>query len=278
MVPDERGMTLVEVIVAITLTGIIGASVFKLLMDQQRFYGETGDRSYAEETIRASAELAATELRTATGSDVIAAEDDSVAVWTDVLTGHVCEVTAGNNVYYYVHHWPTQGGLGGSSGTAYRDPFATAYEYDPDFDPTGVESSTARTACEDVGAPSGEPAARYRLKGWAGSLPPPQPGAVLRVVRELSYHFAPSDLDDGISLWRNDTELAGPFDSEGVGFRYLVCSGGTCSWHTTVSDASEQRDIRRIELRATALGDGPNRYDVALDMDHDITLRNFIEN
>ena len=271
---DERGFTLVEIVAAIAVTGVIGAAMFKLLADQHRFYGETTDRTYAEETLRASAELAATELRSVTGSDVIAAKSDSIAVWADVVAGHVCHVSSLDNVYYYVHHRPASPSLLGDMGTAYRNPFSTNFEYDPDFNASGTASATAQTECEAMGSPTGKAAHRYRLKSWGGSLPAPEPGALIRVVRKLSYHFAPSDMGDGTALWRNDSELAGPFDSQGVGFRYLVCTGGTCTWNTTVADESDQRNIRRVELDARALGDGANRYDVALDLDYDITLRN----
>lgn len=271
---DERGFTLVEIVAALAVAGVIGAAMFKLLADQHRFYGETSDRTYAEETLRASAELVATELRPVTGSDVLAAEADSVAVWADVLAGHVCHVSSLDNVYYYVHHRPGSPSLLGDMGTAYRNPFATAFDYDPDFNPSGTASSVAESECEAVGAPADEAADRYRLTSWGGSLPPPEPGALIRVVRKLSYYFAPSEMGDGTALWRNDSELAGPFDSQGVGFRYRVCSGGGCSWHTDVADESDQRDIRTIELDARALGDGANRYGVALDLDYDITLRN----
>lgn len=282
---DERGFTLVEMLMAIVVSGLVAAAMFQLLSGQNRFYGEVSDRSYAEETLRASAELAASELRLTASGDVRAARSDSVAVRADVLRGHVCQVTATGNVYFYVTEGVSAGGLQSispglldSRGTAYSNPFTRTYDYDDGFDATGTPSSTARTECETWGAPAGMDAARYRVKSWGGSLAPPDPGATLRVYRTLSYYFAPSDMGDGLALWRNDGELASPFDPQGAGFRYRVCTGGSCGWHTNVSTASEQRDIRRIELQARALGDGANRYDVALDLDYDLTLRNYIQN
>lgn len=282
---DERGFTLVEMLMAIVVAGLVAVAMFQLLSGQNRFYGEVSDRSYAEETLRASTELAASELRMTTSGDVRAARSDSVAVRADVLRAYVCHVTATDNVYFYVVRGvsgggllPVNPGLLDSRGTAYLNPFSKSYEYDDGFDATGTPSSTAQTECESSGAPEGMEAARYRVKSWSGSLAPPDPGAMLRVYRSLSYYFAPSQMGDGLALWRNDGELASPFDPDEAGFRYRVCTGGSCGWNTNVSTASDQRDIRRIELQARALGDGANRYDVALDLDYDMTLRNYIEN
>lgn len=272
----DHGFTLVEVLLALVVAGVLAAGMYKLLLDQNRFYGEMSDRSYAEETLRASADLAATELRMTTSGDVLAAESDSLAVRSDVLRAYVCHVTSGDAVYFYVTEEVADAALSGSRGTAYSDPFAEAYEYDPGFDATGTASSTAQSECEARGAPSGEAADRYRLKTWSGALDPPEPGATLRIYRELSYFFAPSEIGDGLALWRNEGELAGPY-ADGAGFRYRVCTSGSCSWATNVSDASDQRDIRRIRIEAQALGEGANRHDIALDMDYDLAVRNYID-
>lgn len=271
----SRGLTLVEVMIALVVVGLLGAGMFKLLLDQHQFYGAASDRSYARETLRGSAQLVAPELRMVTGGDVLAAAPDSVAVRTDVTTGYVCHVGGSDNVYYYVYRDVDQATLSGSRGTAYSNPFTTSFAYEDGVDVTGTASSTAETECEARGAPADKPADRYRLATWSST--PVEPGAVLRVYRKLSYHFAPSDLEDGLALWRNGAELAGPFAADQAGFRYLVCTSGSCSWHTSVTSKSDKRDIRRIVLEARALGDGANRHDVALDLDYDITLRNYIE-
>lgn len=273
----QGGMTLVEVLIAVVVAGLFGAAMFQLFQGQHQFYGETEDRLFAKQTLRATTDLVETELREAAGGDVVAAQPDSIAVWHDEIGGYVCDVTAGGVVYYYVHRQvadPGTLGLLGDRGTAYSNPFTTTYRYDPDFDATGAESSLAQTACEAAGAPAGEPASRYRSITWAGSLSAPQPGAVLRLYRELSYYFAASEMGEGLALWRNDQELAAPFSDTESGFRYHVCSGGSCSWHTSVSDESDQRNIVQVELGARALGDGANRYDIAMDLDYDIPLRN----
>lgn len=273
----QRGMTLVEVLIAVVVAGLLATAMFQLLQSQQGFYGETEDRLYAQQNLRASTELLESELREASGADVLAAQPDSIAFWHDEMAGYVCDVTASDVVHYYVHRRVADPGalaLLGDRGTAYSDPFSTTFAYDPGFDATGTESSVAQSACEDAGAPAGEPSSRYRAVTWGGSLAPPQPGAVLRLYRKLSYHFADSDMGDGTALWRNEQELAAPFADGASGFRYRVCAGGSCAWFTSVSDKSDQRNITRVELQASALGDGANRYDVAMDLDYDISLRN----
>lgn len=274
MPPDDRGFTLVEMLIALVVAGVLSAGMYKLLLDQNRYYGQMSDRAYAEETLRASADLMAAELRLVASGDVLAAQPDSVAVRSDVLLAYVCHVTSGDNVYYYVTHEVSDAALEGARGTAYSNPFSSGYVYEDGFDATGTASSTAQAECEARGAPTGKAADRYRLKGWDGT--PPDPGATLRIYRKLSYYFAPSETSDGLALWRNDSELAAPF-ADGAGFRYQVCTSGSCTWNTSVNDKSDQRDIRRIQVEARALGDGANRYDVALDLDYDIPARNYVQ-
>lgn len=273
---DDRGLTLVELTVGLVVAGILTAGMFRLLLDQNRFYGEMADRSYAEETLRASAALAATELRMVTSGDVIAARSDSLMVRSDILRAFVCDVESTDNVYLYVSDETLDPALAGARGTAYADPFQKGYEYDPNYDASGTATAGAQSVCEDRGAPAGKAAERYRLEDWAGALDPPEPGAVVRVYRRLSYYFAPSQIGDGLALWRNDEELAAPFAS-GAGFQYYVCTpGGGCSWMAKVTDASDQRHIRRIRIDGQAIGDGANRHGVAVDLDYDIPVRNFI--
>lgn len=276
-VAEQGGMTLVEVLIAVVVAGLFGAAMFQLFQGQHQFYGETEDRLFAKQTLRATTDLVETELREASGGDVVAAQPDSLSVWHDEIGGYVCDITTSDVVYYYVHRQvadPGTLGLLGNRGTAYSNPFTTTYEYDPGFDATGAESSLAQDACEAAGAPAGEAASRYRAITWGGSLAAPQPGAVLRLYRELSYYFANSNMGDGTALWRNEQELAAPFSDADSGFRYRVCAGGSCGWHTSVSDESDQRNIVRVELRARALGAGANRYDIAMDLDYDVSLRN----
>lgn len=274
---DDQGLTLVEMLIAIVVAGLFGTAMYQLLLDQNQFYTEADDRLYAKQTLRSTSDLVESEIRSARGGDIHAAQPDSVALWYDEINAYVCNVTTSDVIHFYVYHRtvdPDLLGLLGDRGTAYLNPFTTNHQYDPGFDATGSQSSTAKSTCEAAGAPTGAADSEYRSVTWGGSLSPPQQGAVLRLYRQLSYHFAESELGDGLALWRNDQELASPFGGENLGFRYYVCSGGSCDWFTSVSDKSDQRNITRVELNARALGDGSNRHDVALSLDYDISLRN----
>lgn len=269
------GFTMVELMIALVLGTIVTAGALALLISQQGFYQRSDEVIYAGQSLRAVTETSARELRGVRPEDILASRSDSVRVRYDLTRAHVCGLTTDSStVYAYRFHAATNAALGPGRGTAYRNPFDTFFKYDPDFDATGAPSSTARDVCEAAGSPAGEPSERYREIGWTSSLDPPHRGAVLRVYGTLTYEFAPSGITDGAALWRNGDELVAPFAADGTGFAYYVCAGGSCSWHTDVTDASDRRNIHRIRIHAPALGDGSGQYSVTRDLRYEATLRN----
>lgn len=274
--PARAGFTLVETLVTLVILGIVGAAVAGVLLRQNSFYGQTADFTVVNQSLRGTADLVPSELRVASGQDVAHAGSDSIQIRFDLRRAIVCR-TSGSTVDYFVFDEDTNANLPAGRGSAYRDPFATDYAYDDGFDAYGSASasSDAKTNCVDAGAPDGAPSDRYRRVDWSGaSTTAPAQGAYLRAYGFLSYHFEASSFTSGTALWRNDDELIAPFQDGSGGFEYRVCAGGSCTWHTSVNDASDRRDITRLRILATATGEETNRYNVNRDIQLDITLRN----
>lgn len=274
--PARAGFTLVETLVTLVILGIFGAAVVGLLLRQNSFYGQAADFTVVNQSLRGTADLVPSELRVASGHDVAHAGSDSVQIRFDVRRAIVCR-SSGGTVDYFVFDQDTNANLPAGRGSAYRDPFATDYAYDDGFDAYGgaSASSDAETNCVNAGAPEGASADRYRRVDWSGaSTTAPVQGAYLRVYGFLSYHFEASSFTGGTALWRNDDELIAPFQDGSGEFEYRVCAGGSCTWHSSVNDASDRRDITRLRILATATGEESNRYNVSRDIQLDITLRN----
>lgn len=273
-----KGFTLVEILVTLVLVGIVGAATVGVLLRQNYFYGQTDDIVFANQSIRGTADLVPSELRTVSGADVVYSDADSLQVRYTVTRGIVCRVDS-DIVDFYVFDEDTNANLSSDRGTAYRNPFADPpdlYEYADGFDAyaSGSASSTAQTNCVDAGSPDDGAADQYRRVDWTPSDIPVQ-GAYLRIYGFLSYHFGPSSFASGTALWRNGDELVAPFEPGSTGLVYRVCPPSeSCTWHSSVSDNSDQRVIERFRIRATATGEGANRYDVARDLQLDVPLRN----
>lgn len=278
----DAGFTLVEMLVALVVAGVLAAAVLTLLLRQDSFYGQNDDTIYAEQTLRGTAELVASELRMASpgtsgvDTDFLLASPDTVEVRSDVSRAVVCGNNGGSTIYMYVYDESTSANLPGTRGTAVSAPDSSAFQYDPTFDPTVSKavnsSSLSYTTCvaNNGGVPQSADLGRYRSVDWSGStLPVPVKGSVVRIYGILSYGFAPSSFSTGTALWRNDQELVAPFAS-GAKFEYVMQDGSVQTSVTSTSFPS----IRRIRIDAQAIGSGSNRYDVSRSLTFDIPLRN----
>jgi prepilin-type N-terminal cleavage/methylation domain-containing protein len=78
----RAGFTLVELLVAITITGLIMASVYKILTGNQRFYQAQKQILDVEQNIRAAAQILPGELRglDPDGGDIIAMSDTAITI------------------------------------------------------------------------------------------------------------------------------------------------------------------------------------------------------
>lgn len=272
--PGQAGFSLVEALITLVISGVLATALISLLLGQSRFYERTDAQIYAEQSLRGSMDLVSTELRMGSGADLIAAEPDSVALRYDLVRAVVCDSTGSDAVAAFALDRITDANLAaGFSGTAVSDPYQEPFQFADGWLPT--ESSTGATpksTCVAVGAPSGLPDDDYVvLTGWTSQYgAKPDPGSVIRVYGRLTYRFAPSTFfATRTALWRGSQELIGPLENE-ASFSYVMEDGSVLS---SVS-GTDLEDVVAVRLTATALGDGPNRYDVARPMEFDVPFRN----
>lgn len=264
--PGSAGSSLVEVLVSLVVTGLIATGVVGLLLSQSAFYGESDDRTYAQQSLRAGADLISTELRMADRFDLLAAESDSVSVRFDVWRAAVCESsrTTGAVAVFVYDSVDAPNLPAGFRGYGFSDPYSDGRDVQ-DSPPVGLSPGSGRTACEERGAPAGRASWRYRiLSDWLapGAFDSvPDRGAVLTRYGRLTYSLEPSSFDRGLALWRNGQELVSPF-REGAAFSYAMSNGAVQS---SVSPAN-LTDVRAVRLVATALGRGENRYGVESEL------------
>lgn len=276
--PCERGtrptagFSLVEILVALVVTGIVGAAVVQLLLQQDRFYASVDGRTFTETAVRATADLLNRELRAAAPSDLVSADAGSITLYQDSLRAAVCAL-AGGDVEAYVYHRVSSPELkSGTAGTFYHDveQDTAAYLADaPDVLATGGDGSDPRDACTSGGAPSGASDDRYVQWDWPAS-PPPDTGAVVHVHGEVTYRLASSSFGAGEALFRNGRELVGPF-TPGSTFEYRMADG------TVTSDpGGSLEDVRAVLFDGRVREPEGSRDSLRRQLHLDVTLRNLV--
>jgi prepilin-type N-terminal cleavage/methylation domain-containing protein len=101
----SRGFTLVEVLVAMTLTGIVVAGTLRALTAQKRFYARQARILDARHAMRASLIILSSELRetSAVGGDLYFVASDSIGLRSTVGFGVICALNVGAGVLSLRH-------------------------------------------------------------------------------------------------------------------------------------------------------------------------------
>jgi len=260
MTANQRfGFTVVEVLVAIAIAGLLSGVLVSTLSNQSRLQSEQDDVQLIEQTTRAIADGLVAEIRAAGPGDIIQAEPDRFVVRTDIARAVVCETLPGGEVDLFVYDSvPAANVPRAFRGTAFSGPYDGSFTYADGFLPTTSPSSSAAAAtCRANGSDTAGVAgssAFLRTSGWAaGFASPPVRGSVVRTYGSLTYELSPATSQPGsIAIRRNLQEFATPL-APGAVFEYVLANGTTVSRVGPGNFAS----VREVRLIATAIGRTP---------------------
>ena len=242
--PRRRGVTLVELLVAMTLLGIVGGSILRTFTSQARLADMHAKRIDARAVSRAPINMFMSEARMVeTGAGVVAATASSVTLRVPVAMGLVCGNNGATTVLSLLPVDSVMLASASISGHAYRQA-SGVYTY--------AEGATSVTA---GGANTCNAASITTVTGGRTVVVTPQmPGGIDGMVaflyQRVRYDFAPSSMVAGrTGLWRTlegsgaTEELAAPFDAT-ARFRFYRIDEDTA--RTVVPPLTE---IRGLELR-----------------------------
>lgn len=190
------GFTLIEVLVAMTLTGIVVAGTLRALSAQKKFYARQARILSARHALRASATMLTSELRevSAPGGDMYSVASDSVAFRSTAGFGIACAINEGAGTLSLTHisgHWNMDG----------ADSVLVFVENGPQNDDDGwrvlpvVGISTGGPAC-------GSGSATRRVVTVVGTLAGVWEGAPVRLFRP--YVFGLFQMDERWWLGRKN--------------------------------------------------------------------------
>jgi type II secretory pathway pseudopilin PulG len=241
----RRGISLVELLVAMTLLGIVGLSILRTFTSQARLADLHAKRLDAREVSRAPINLLMSEARMVeTANGVVAATASSVTLRIPVAMGLVCGTSGSATVLSLL---PVDSAVFASasiSGHAWRQGTG-AYSY-----------TEGATAISSGGTGTCNAASITTVAGGQVVLVTPQmagatEGSVAFLYQRVRYDFAASTSINGrTALWRTlettgaTEELAAPFDAASR-FRYYRADQDTVD--TNVPALGEIRGIA-VEL------------------------------
>lgn len=237
----RRGLSLVEVLIAIVLLGIVGAGITRMLQSQMRYFGKSTNERDARSVSRNALNLMRAEMRMIEPAGVIAASADSLTVRLPYAVGMSCSNSTGTFIPVDSLTWATAE----FAGYAWRDTTQNAaYTYVASGnEPTAGQATDCTTAGLGV-IPDGS------VLVLDPSIPTAVVGAPLMLYQTVTFKFAASTLVPGrIALWRRVTggateEIAVPFDATSR-FRFYI-PGATTAQDAVPGTLSTMRGIEVV--------------------------------
>jgi prepilin-type N-terminal cleavage/methylation domain-containing protein len=263
----RRGFTLVELLVAAVVMGILATALVRMLVSDSQFASQQDAMVGARRAARGALNVIAPELRMVTRDGLLAASRDSVRVRMPYAFGMTCRSTS-SPAYTHASLLPydslsyANAQLGGVAWRDWRDTTGT-YTF---VSVTSVSSaSPSQCPSDSIRVVPGGRAIRI-----SPVLTAPV-GSVFYLYQNITYRFAASTALPGrIGLWRRAgtataQELLSPFDTS-AGFRCLV---GSALTPVTCPPVGGVSTVRGIELRLVGASEKaaegkavPERFDL----------------
>jgi hypothetical protein len=259
----RRAVTLVEMVVSLSLTGIVLALVAAISLRQQRIVSDLGERSALSARLQEAASLLPIQLRAASPFDIRDARDTALEIRATIATAIVCDtvgpalvlapVTGGESPYASFTS-PVE--AGDSAWLFVNEPMSTGWR---GYAITHV-GTRVPGACARAGPILSETESRAEhVTIDVASVPPRAVGTALRVTRPIRYslyragdgawYIGERDWNNTDARFNGTQPIAGPYLSAsdgGLRFRYADSTGALLD--TPVADPLAISTIA-VELR-----------------------------
>jgi prepilin-type N-terminal cleavage/methylation domain-containing protein len=249
----RQGFTLAEVIVALTMTAVIGAAVTGVFISQSQFFDTQEKVGFARGVTRGATNMIMSELRMLElDQGIVEATNKKIKARVPIGMAIVCRVGTGLTVSRLPYDSSIEAD-NGYYGYAYRQADGTYHYMEPASPPTPGNAGRCNDAKVRI-MPGGS--VQYLLPGA-----PADTGAIVLLYQQITYEFKASAVVPGrIGLWRRiettlvDEELVAPFDTTAQ-FRFYVNDA------PTAQDAvpGVLSDITGLELVLDGLSERPDR-------------------
>ncbi len=267
----RAGFTLAELLATMTLLGLVGTIVAKIMMGQQRFYHRQNEQLGVRRELRTAMSIVPADLRglSSSGGDLLAFDDNSITFRNVLGASIACAKGAGtvdvpplNMARNSLTSWYTQpqvgdsifafdeGTLRGAEDDTWVGVAITGWSTSAAYCPLSVFTDAVLDATK----------ARYRFSVTPALSATVNVGAGLRFVRSTrytlsqgasgKYYLARAEYLFG---WGAPTPVSGPYDAPaagggGVQFAFYDSTGAA------VTNVANSRRVARIDMLIRATG------------------------
>lgn len=270
----RTGFSLIELLIALTMLGVVGIVASRLMLGQQRFYQRTNEQMGIRRELRASLSLLPAELRSisSSGGDIRTFDANSITFRSVLGVGVVCARTSNtvdipptNMSRNALSGWYAQPQIGDTIW-AFNDSLSRGAEDDV-WTPLRITLVTPSTTyC--AGSPYTDAVLDVGKTRWRFQVTPNLPdsvvtGSAIRFTRTTRYALAQQGSTDRHYLarseyvggaWTAATWVSGPYAAPSAlgtsGLRLAMFD----SLGAAVTDPAQSRRIARIDLRLRATG------------------------
>jgi prepilin-type N-terminal cleavage/methylation domain-containing protein len=224
---ERRGVTLVELLMAMLIAGLVGGAMVKVMLADARASRDREAWRSARAVSRGSVNRLLSDLRMVEAEGAVtaaSADGQTITLRVPYAMGVLCNATSPVTVRLLPVDQPTWDGAS-FSGFAWRDTLSGAYVYVNAATISAGSAATCTTNSVAAVPSSGGAASRVvQLTGALGGTP--AIGTPVLLFESVDYRFAASTLVPGrTGLWRRtallDEELAAPSDATSR-FSYYV--------------------------------------------------------
>ena len=238
---QRRGFTLVELMIALVIMGLVTGAIYKLLNTNQRLSLAQAEQVSLQSTVRTGSLIVPSELRelntwqgsTPDRNDIIDAKPDNVIYRAGRGMGFLCLFAAAN---------ATQVTIGRSNWTGVRAPdaarddlhiFIDGNPYDDNDDGWSLLALTGATP--SVNACGGDPGYVLTVSPLPADVPVNTPVRLFELMK-LELYADPGDGEwwlgaRSLNVEPNPVPVLGPLTNDGFGLQYLDSTGvATADW------------------------------------------------
>ncbi|MCH7489635.1 MAG: prepilin-type N-terminal cleavage/methylation domain-containing protein [Gemmatimonadetes bacterium] len=242
---NSKGFTLVELMIAATVTGIMGVALTQMLIHNSRFVAHTEAMMNARQVARAAMNVMGAELAMVSTGGLYLASSTSITLRVPYAFGIICAQTS-QRVASMVPTDSIMYASASASGLAWRDDMSDDYTFMAVSNVQPAPSGTEMAKCTNQGISILTDGTTIKMTITPDTL---SIGDVFYLYQDVRYQFASSaDLTGRLGLWRKrgldaDEEILAPFDNASS-FAFFVGSAATAQ----ASPPSDLTTVVGLEL------------------------------